>query len=439
MTFSLLSRVWRQIGKKIPLLWFLASLIAVLLSPGLSIAFSQPADPDIRGVWITTNDTEILLERDKRDRAIEDLSKLNFNAVYPVVWNSGYALYPSEVAKREGIQPFVPTGSKGEDALKELIDRSREKGLRAIPWFEFGFMAPPTSEMAMKHPGWLTRKRDGTTTWVGAAGEVVWLNPFRPEVQNFISELVLEVARQYDIDGIQFDDHLSLPNEFGYDDFTVALYQQETQKTPPANPRDPEWTRWRADKITAFVANLNQALKAIKPNARFSIAPNPYEFAYNGHLQDWLGWVRQGLVDELIVQVYRPDMAGFLKQLDRPEIQETQQRIPTGIGVLSGLRTRPIELPFIQEKVTAARSRGLGIIFFFYESLWNRAPESIGERQAAIGAMFSQPIAPRVPMVENTPIATDPGARPAEKPIQNYLAPDGIEIPVIPPPAGPTR
>ena len=100
---------------------------------------------------------------------------------------------------------------------------------------------------------------------MGAAGEVVWLNPFRPEVQNFLRELVLEVVGQYDINGIQFDDHLSLPNEFGYDPYTIALYQQETEKTPPANPRDPEWTKWRADKNTAFLANLKESIEAVKP------------------------------------------------------------------------------------------------------------------------------------------------------------------------------
>jgi uncharacterized lipoprotein YddW (UPF0748 family) len=258
-------------------------------------------------------------------------------------------------------------------------------------------MAPPTSELALKHPNWLTQKRDGTKTWIGAAGEVVWLNPFHPEVQKFIGDLVLEVVRQYDVNGIQFDDHLSLPNEFGYDPYTIALYQQETKKTPPPNPKDPDWVRWRADKITAFVATLNQSIKTIKPNVLFSIAPNPYEFAYNGHLQDWLGWVRQGLVDELVVQVYRPDLPSFLKQLDRPEIQETQQKIPTGVGVLTGLRNRPVALPFIREKVDAARSRGLGVIFFFYESLWDQAPETVSERQAGFQGMFALPNNPRTP------------------------------------------
>ncbi|MFM6063602.1 MAG: family 10 glycosylhydrolase [Microcystis aeruginosa] len=436
MTFLIPTSVWRQILKKLPVLLFLTSFLIVLLLGYFSAAFSQSRDPDIRGVWITTNDTAMLMDRDKRQQAIEQLVNLNFNAIYPVVWNSGYALYPSAIAQREGIQPFVPTGAQGQDILAELVEQTRGRGLLVIPWFEFGFMAPPTSELALKHQDWLTQKRDGGTTWVGAAGEVVWLNPFRPEVQNFLRELVLEVVGQYDINGIQFDDHLSLPNEFGYDPYTIALYQQETEKTPPANPRDPEWTKWRADKITAFLANLKESIQAIKPNILLSIAPNPYEFAYNGHLQDWLGWVRQGLVDELIVQVYRPDLPSFLKQIERPEIQETQQTIPTGVGVLTGLRNRPIALPLIEEKVLAARQRGLGVIFFFYESLWQQALEPPETRKAAIQAMFSQPITPRLPVLENIPLVStpEPVDQPRLTPTPPPLAPDGIEIPVIPPP-----
>jgi uncharacterized lipoprotein YddW (UPF0748 family) len=434
MTLPFLANIWQQVLKKRSLFLFAASLMAVLLLGNLAPALSQGSHPEIRGVWMTGNDTEILMDRDKRQQAIAQLARLNFNAVYPVVWNSGYALYPSTVAQQEGIQPFVPKGAQGQDTLAELIEQAHARGLRVIPWFEFGFMAPPTSELALKHPQWLTQKRDGTNTWVGAAGEVVWLNPFHPAVQQFISDLVLEVVRQYEVDGIQFDDHLSLPNEFGYDPYTVALYQQETQKTPPADPRDPDWTRWRADKMTAFVATLNQAIEAIKPKTLFSIAPNPYEFAYNGHLQDWLTWVRQGLVDELIVQVYRPDLPSFLKQLDRPEIQETQQKIPTGVGILTGLRNRPVSLPFIQEKVEAARSRGLGVIFFFYESLWDQAPEPIAERQAAFQAMFAVPNNPRT-LVEHLPFVADPPTwQPLGEPVLPATAPDGIEIEIVPPP-----
>jgi uncharacterized lipoprotein YddW (UPF0748 family) len=202
---------------------------------------------------------------------------------------------------------------------------------------------------------------------------------------------VLEVVTQYPVDGIQFDDHTSLPNEFGYDSYTIALYKQETKKDVPLNPQDPEWVRWRADKITAFVTQLNHAVKKRKPKAIFSISPNPYVTAYNTYLQDWLTWVRQGIVDELIVQVYRPNLQSFREQLARPEIQEAQQKIPTGVGVLTGLRNKPVSMQLIQAKVQAARDRGLGVAFFYYESLWDNSPEPITERQSNFQSLFHFP------------------------------------------------
>ncbi|HEY9636263.1 MAG TPA: glycoside hydrolase family 10 protein, partial [Coleofasciculaceae cyanobacterium] len=331
--------------------------------------------PEIRGVWMTENDNDILSDRAKLQDAVSQLARVNFNTVYPVVWNSGYVLYPSAVAQRTGIQPFVRKGLQGQDIIADLVAQAHRQGLLVIPWFEFGFMAPPTSELALNHPEWMTQRRDGSQTWISGAGEVMWLNPFHPEVQQFITELVLEVVTQYDADGIQFDDHTSLPNVFGYDSYTLALYKKETKKDAPPNPEDAAWVRWRADKITAFMTQLNKAVKQRKPNAIFSVSPNPYITAYNGYLQDWVGWVRQNIVDELIVQVYRPDLPSFVDQISRPEIQEVQQKIPTGIGILTGLRNNPVPMQRIQAKVQASRDRGLGVSFFFYESLWDHAPE----------------------------------------------------------------
>jgi uncharacterized lipoprotein YddW (UPF0748 family) len=346
---------------------------------------------EIRGVWVTSNDTEVFMDSARAQEALHQLTRLNFNTIYPVVWNSGYVLYESAVAQQNGIQPFAPTGFQGQDALAELTAYAHRDGLLVIPWFEFGFMAPTLSELTLNHPEWLTQRADGSQTWVGAAGEVVWLNPFHPEVQQFMIDLVSEAIARYNVDGVQFDDHLSLPNEFGYDPYTVTLYKQEMKKEPPTNPQDAEWVRWRADKITAFVTRLRGAVAQRKPNAIFSIAPNPYRTAYNLHLQDWLTWVRQDLVDELIVQVYRHDLQSFTQEIVRPEIQETRQKIATGIGVLTGLRNRPVSISYIQSKVWAARDRGLGVSFFYYESLWEDAPEPIEARQSGFRRLFPYP------------------------------------------------
>jgi uncharacterized lipoprotein YddW (UPF0748 family) len=317
---------WQRTLKHLLPLLFLLSSVAVLLAGSPTSATVQLPRQEIRGVWMTSNDFDILMDRDKVRNAVSQLARLNLNTIYPVVWNSGYVLYESAVAQQMGIQPFVRKGIQGHDLLSELISQAHQQGLLVIPWFEFGFMAPPTSELTLKHPDWITQRRDGSQNWVGAAGEVVWLNPFRPEVQQFITDLVLEAIAKYNLDGIQFDDHASLPNEFGYDKYMIDLYVKETKKHPPDNPQDPAWVRWRADKITAFMVKLHQAVKARKPEAIFSISPNYYDYAYKAHLQDWLAWVQQNIVDELIVQVYRPDLPSFLAQLVRPEIQATPSR-----------------------------------------------------------------------------------------------------------------
>lgn len=382
---------WRSLKFKYLPLLFLASLITVLLADNPMSAIAQQPVQEIRGVWMTNNDTDILVDHPKLQEAVRQLGLLNFNTLYPVVWNSGYVLYESAVARQAGIQPFVRKGLQGQDILTDLVTQAHYRGLLVIPWFEFGFMAPPTSELVLNHPDWITQRLDGSQTWIGAAGEVVWLNPFHPEVQQFITDLVLEVVTQYPVDGIQFDDHTSLPNEFGYDRYTIALYKQEIKKDVPPNPQDPEWVRWRADKITAFVTQLNQAVKKRNPKAIFSVAPNPYNVAYNTYLQDWLTWLHKNIVDELIVQVYRPNLQSFIEQIDRPEIQEARQKIPTGVGILSGLRNKPVPIQLIQAKVQAAREHGLGVSFFFYESLWDNAPESITERQSNFQSLFHFP------------------------------------------------
>ncbi|MEH2120103.1 glycoside hydrolase family 10 protein [Nostoc sp.] len=369
----------------------LISFVTVLLVDNFMPAIAQLPRQEIRGVWMTTNDFDTLKSRDKVQDAVSELQQMNLNTIYPVVWNSGYVMYPSALAQRAGIQPFVNKGSDGHDILADLITQAHHKGLLVIPWFEFGFMAPSTSELALNYPDWFTQKRDGSQTSISAAGEVMWLNPFHPQVQQFITNLVLETITQYDADGIQFDDHMSLPYEFGYDQYTVALYTQETNNPPPTNAQDAAWVQWRADKITAFMVQLNQTVKQRKPQAIFSVAPNYYDLAYKFHLQDWLSWMRQNIVDELIVQIYRPNLQSFVANISRAEIQEAQQIIPTGIGIMTGLRNNPVPMQQIKSQVRAAQERGLGVTFFYYESLWNDAIESLNERQVGFESLFPSP------------------------------------------------
>lgn len=386
--------------------------------PALALA-NPPAE--IRGVWLTNVDSQVLFSEQGVADSLQQLADHRFNTVYPAVWSWGYTLYPSQVAERatgyrQGLYPDLENqGRNGaleaaqgdRDMLLDVVQTARDLGLSVIPWFEFGFMAPANSPLALRHPDWLTQKQGGLpAARLEQEGRHsrVWLNPFHPEVQQFVLDLVAELMANYPVDGLQLDDHFSLPVAYGYDPYTISLYRQEHRgQAPPANPYDAEWTRWRADKITAFVDRVFWTVKARRPNAVLSVSPNPATFAYTHHLQDWPRWREKGYIEELIVQIYRDNLPSFRNALRDRALQQARRHIPTAIGILSGLKDRPVPMALIQQQVQTARGMGFaGVSFFFYDTVWSAAAgETSRDRTQALQRLF---VAPRErPSVAHSP------------------------------------
>lgn len=327
---------------------------------------------ELRGVWLTNIDSDVLFSKDNLINAFDLLSDFNFNTVYPTVWNGGYTLYPSVLMERfTGIKIDPISQLKDRDIINEMIPMAKAKGIQVIPWFEYGFMVPPKSKIAELRPHWITCRQDGTKVYKESEVNQVWLNPFHPQVQQFILGLIIEVVKTYDIDGIQLDDHFGLPVDLGYDNFTVQLYRRETgNQAPPTDFNDPNWVSWRAKKITDFFMRIFWIVKEYKPNCVVSLSPNPYGYAYSNFLQDWQTWEQAGYIEELVLQVYREDMNTFLGDLKRPELLEAKSHIPVGIGVLTGLRIKPMLWSTVKQQIEMTRDRKFaGLSFFFYETL----------------------------------------------------------------------
>ncbi|MDX2100681.1 MAG: glycoside hydrolase family 10 protein [Leptolyngbyaceae cyanobacterium bins.59] len=359
---------------------FLLVLVLVLVHPAIATVRRRPQPSgELRGVWLTNIDSEVLFSRSKLSEGLQKLKRLNFNTVYPTVWNWGYTLYPSPVAQRTFGRSLDPApGLQRRDMLQEIVRQGHQLQMGVIPWFEFGFMAPADSDLARRHPDWLTQRSDGSQIWMEGTHPRVWLNPYHPQVQQFMLDLILEIVTRYDVDGIQFDDHFGLPVEFGYDVLTQDLYRRShAGKAPPSDFKDAEWKRWRADQLTQFLTRVFRAVKARKPNVLIALAPNPQDFSYHQALADWQTWERQGLIEELIIQVYRNDFERFRTELQRPEVQAARKHIPTGIGILTGLKNKPIASEQVRRQVEEARKQGfVGVSFFFFETLWGHRVSS---------------------------------------------------------------
>ncbi len=376
-------------------------VLPITQSSNSSLDSSVNDKTELRGVWITNVASGVLYAPWGINRAINQLSQLNFNTIYPVVWNRGYTFFPSQVAKQAtgNLQQPLLTLTRGRsNLLFEMIKISHEKGLRVIPWFEYGLKASASSQLVKNHPDWLTQTQDNSTIDTYKKSNFnrfiiksVWLNPLHPEVKKFLKDLIVEVATYYNIDGIQLDDNFAMPVEFGYDPFTIKMYQQEHQNAlPPSNPRDSQWVAWRANKITELFTEIVMAVKDVDPNIKISVAPNPYGFSYNEYLQDWLTWVKRDLIEELIVQVYREDLDSFRNELDQQAIEFARKKIPVSIGILAGLSNRPIKIEQVKQQVEIVReSNFYGVSFFFWETLWSYlTPESPRQRRQVFRKMF---------------------------------------------------
>jgi uncharacterized lipoprotein YddW (UPF0748 family) len=386
---------WQRQTRK---LGFLAAMMTVsmvaffMLSFPLNAQISQSTE--LRGVWLTNIDSDVLFEKERLKQSLRTLHQLNFNTVYPAIWNWGYTLYPSKVVAKVIGKSVDPTpGLQKRDMLKEIVRDGHKQGLKVIPWFEFGFMAPADSLLAKNRPAWLTNRRDGTKIVKEGTHNRVWLNPFRPDVQQFIQDLIVEIVKNYDIDGIQFDDHFGLPSELGYDAYTTALYKKEHKgKLPTADFKNPEWVSWRANKITDFMKRVFVAIKANKKDCIVSVAPNPQRFSYEYFLADWQKWERMGIVEDLVLQVYRNDLNVFISELEYPEVKQAQSHIPVSIGILTGLKNRTVPMEQIKTQIEKVRERKFaGVSFFFYETLWNMSQEKPQKRQQTWQKIFPTP------------------------------------------------
>ncbi|MBW4559769.1 MAG: family 10 glycosylhydrolase [Mojavia pulchra JT2-VF2] len=327
---------------------------------------------ETRGVWLTTTDSKVLRSKQRIASAMDFLAEAGFNVVFPVVWNKGVTLYPSQTMQRNfGVE--IDPNFVGRNPLAEVVSEARRVGLKVIPWFEYGFVSSYNLNGGMllqKKPEWAARDRSGKLL---KKNGFEWLNAFDLQVQEFLLNLVLEVVNNYDVDGIQGDDRLpAFPCEGGYDEATIARYHQQFDQHPPQNPQDRQWLQWRADTLTNFLARLYQEVKAVNPNLLVSMSPNIYDWGFKEYLQDSPTWLNRGLVDMIHPQIYRRDFLSYQSIVNRLVTEQFTDATLSKLapGILMKLGSYFISPEYLAQAIECNRKRGInGEVFFFYEGL----------------------------------------------------------------------
>jgi uncharacterized lipoprotein YddW (UPF0748 family) len=350
-----------------------------------SVLANAQVKEEFRGVWLTNVDSYVLATDNSIVEAMNYLSSMGINVIFPVVYNKGFTLYYSDVMGNLFNKPIINDASfQNRDFLERIIIEAHRVGIEVIPWFEFGFSSSYSQNgghIVAAFPSWASKNSNGQLT---VKNGFDWLSGINPEVQNFMISLVTEVIDKYDVDGVQGDDRLpALPYEGGYDSVTVAIYKSEhSGANPPSSAGDPSWRRWRADKLTQFLSRMRDSVKVRSPHLILSSSPTPFPWGYNEYLQDSKNWAKFGLVDNIIPQLYRYELSAYINTLiesiSQVRVENPAIHFP-GVLIKSGSYVITPEL--VREKIRAHRNRGIkGECFFFYEGLRannNRIGDSI--------------------------------------------------------------
>ena len=335
-------------------------------------AFAQ--QPQFRATWLTNVDSYVLATDASIVEAVNYLSSIGINVIFPVVYNKGYTLYPSSIMDSLFNSPTIPDPSfQNRDFLERLIIEAHRVGIEVIPWFEFGFSSSYSlngGHIVARFPHWALKNNQGQLV---VKNGFDWLSGINPEVQNYMLSLVMEVIDKYDVDGVQGDDRLpAMPFEGGYDSVTVAIYKSENNgNNPPNNPGDPNWKRWRADKLNQFFIRMRDSVKSRSEHLILSSSPTPYPWGYDEYLQDSRYWAQNNVVDNIIPQLYRYDFSGYQSVLSQSlsQIRSVNPNIYFA-GVLIKAGSWVITPTLITQIINLNRTNNVnGECTFFYEGL----------------------------------------------------------------------
>ena len=95
------------------------------------------------------------------------------------------------------------------------------------------------------------------------------ISPGIPEAREHITNVVMDIVRKYDIDGVHFD-YIRYPegaNKNGYSHDAISV---ERYKSAEGNPNKLDWPDWQREQINEFVRNVYDSVNTIKPWVKMS-------------------------------------------------------------------------------------------------------------------------------------------------------------------------
>jgi uncharacterized lipoprotein YddW (UPF0748 family) len=399
---SLKAILWRLTAAA-ALVTFAASCADTSVKPGaaevVDATLTPPPIPrEFRAAWVATvanidwpskRDLTTAQQQAEIVSILDRAKSLNMNAIVLQVRTTADALYASPI---EPWSEFL-TGTQGKapepfyDPLEMWVKEAHQRGIELHAWFN-PYRARHTQSRTPNAANHIANTKPHA---VKAYGGFLWMDPGEVDASQQTLNVILDVVRRYDIDGVHIDDYF-YPYPVPVPGTEAPAPSPDDTPQPRAElpfPDDPSWQRyvassgklaradWRRQNVNDLVEKIYAGIKREKPHVKFGISPfglgkpdrRPPGIAgfsqYDKLYADAELWLNRGWLDYFTPQLYWPiDQApqAYGVLLDYWHAENTMQRhLWPGIYTTriqpAGATMKSWEPQEIVNQITLTRSR----------------------------------------------------------------------------------
>ena len=368
------------------------------------------AQPEIRAVWLDRG--TIVKAKSEADLAplFDQFAAAGINTVFFETVNASYPIYPSEVAPEQN--PLV----QGWDPLKAAVKLAHDRGMELHAWVWIfaaankrhnSLLDQPTNYLGpvlSRHPEWIIT--DKQSNQFHPRTKKAFFDPANEEVRSYLLSLLEEIATKYKVDGIQLD-YIRYPFQdpgynqtYGYGMASRRQFMEKTGVDPMRiSPRDRlwyDWTEFRIQKVSSFVATASQNLRSKRPDLIISAAVFPMpQLDRKGRIQqNWEEWIDQEYLDLIIPMTYAPNS----EKLEQIAGQLLSQMPKGSTLVLPGIRLLNVPDIITIDQVQVLRNLPTaGYALFAAENLNANLQSIFSRTQGSVESNKTAPLPHRQP------------------------------------------
>lgn len=294
------------------ILAFIISIILVLVSIAVAskgdtvptsniISTTDEALQDMKGVWVSY----ITLDMQNTDmsedsfvmkiKSIVEMSKDNgFNTIIFQVRPFCDALYKSQYFPYS----HILTGEQGKktkyDPLEIMCKVCHDNNVKIHAWINpYRVKTESTPSTLSEDNPYKIDESIGFTL-----NDSIYLDPSNKQAQRLIINGVKEIVRNYDVDGIQFDDYFYPENCDEIDESTYNKYKESSE-----NPLSKE--KWRIENVNNLIKAVYKTVHKNSHNVVFGISPQGNlnnNYSISADVKSWCK--EKGYIDYICPQIY---------------------------------------------------------------------------------------------------------------------------------------